>query len=146
MKYILITTFLISNFAYSQMYSSQVFNYDDNITFQITRLKGSADRGIGYTPLRGYTSYTFYLKFTNNSDQPVEGNLKDIYLANPKTKRKYDLKWFNTAGIGSKMKPTFELKPNKSKKFILNYVYEINQRIYFLINDKLTLIKAKNEI
>ena len=66
MKYIFIVFFLVSNLVYSQ-YSDQIFNYDNNVTFKIVKLRGSPKGFMGYSPLRGYYSYSIYLEFTNNS-------------------------------------------------------------------------------
>lgn len=147
MKHLLFL-FFISFSVHSQIFEKnlkledQYFKYDEEILFVITKMREEKRGGFGYEPLRGYTSYVMYLLFQNRSKDSIhEVNLKNIQLANPTTMRKFDLKWYNTAGIGSKTKSTFEIKPGKKKSFVLFYIYEKNEEIFFLMNDELTQIK-----
>ena len=115
------------------------YQYDDFISFKIKKMKERKKGllGLGYVPLRGFTSFEFSLTFKNFSDTEKIADLDSIFLANPLTKEKYKLKWFNTSGIGTKVETTFKLKPNKKKTFIVFYIFENNQKPYFLINNRL---------
>lgn len=96
----------------------------------------------GFRALRGYTSYLFNLEFENNTDSIVQGNLKEVYLANPKTKTRSEVLWYNIGkGVGSKTKPEFEIKPGKTKRFVLFFIYAQKDDIYFWTNGNLKLIK-----
>lgn len=122
---------------------NQYFKYNEDVIFVITKMREEKNTaGFGYEPLRGYTAYVMYLMFQNRSNETQEVDLSKIFLANPLTKQKFEVKWYNTAGIGSMSKPTFKLKSKKKKNYILFYIYEINQKLFFLIDGKLTEIQT----
>ncbi|WP_435622919.1 hypothetical protein [Flagellimonas sp.] len=149
MRYLFVILFLlISTNLQSQIFEknlkleNQYFNYNQDVLFVIKKMREEKRGGFGYSPLRGYTSYVMYLLFQNRSkDSIYEVDLKKIHLANPRTKKKFDLKWYNVAGVGSKTKSTFRIKPGKKRTFILFYMYEKNEDIFFLIDEKLSKIK-----
>jgi len=140
-KIIFIILIVNIQFSFSQNSESQQkdykYQYNDFISFKIKKMKEHKKGGFGYVPLRGFTSFKFYLTFKNFSDSEQTADLDSIFLANPLTKKRYKLKWFNTSGIGSKIKTTFKLKPNKKKTFIVFYIFENKQKPYFLIKDRL---------
>ena len=132
---------LIANLSYSQVIKTekQIFNYNDNITFEITKMKEKKNGAYGLIPLRGYTSYIFYLKFTNNSNNTDIINIEKIFLANPKNNIKHEIEWNNYEPVGNKT--VFTINPKGKRKFTLFYAYEKNKEVFFLVNDILTKIK-----
>lgn len=152
MKYPTLLLLFISINSFGQLFErhkniapiNQYFTYNEDVLFVITNMREEKKTaGYGYKPLRGYTGYVMYLMFQNRSDKTThEVDLSKIFLANPETKQKFEVKWYNTAGIGSMTKPNFKLKPGKKKSFVLFFIYEINQKLFFLIDGHLTLIES----
>jgi len=141
-KILFALTITAFHFTYSQnleIHKGKIeyYEYSENVSFKIKRMKEHKKGGFGFIPLRGFTSYKFYLTFENHSSSEQIVNLDSIYMANQETKKRYKIKWFNTSGFGSKLKPTFKLRPDKRKTFIVFYIFEKNQKPYFLVNNKL---------
>lgn len=146
-KNVLFIILLIANVASGQIIEkwikteSQFFKYNEDVIFAITKMREEPKGGFGAMPLRGYTSYVIYLIFKNRSDKTLWVDLEDIYLYNPESDEKFKVDWYNYAGVGAMSKSQFKIKPQRKRRFVLFYIYEINQDLYFLINDKSSKIK-----
>lgn len=149
-KIVLILILFQINTVYSQFSEkisidkSEIYSYDDNVNFIIKKMKEYKKGGFGYKPLRGYTSYSFMIKFTNHSSIKTEVDLDKIYLGDTESKIKSEIIYFDTLftnGLG--FKKAFNIAPQKSKTYFIFYIIQKKSNLCFVINNSINEIKIK---
>lgn len=123
---------------------SMVYSYNDDVSFQILRMKEHKNGRLGYVPLRGATSYFFWVAFENHSDKITFVDLERIELADLNKRTKSKVLWYDTSiQNGSRTKTRFRLKPSQVKKYALLFIINKYADLHFMFNDNLYKIKMK---